>query len=270
MRTHALKTALFFTILTFSGCSQTETGGSETIQLFDPPSEAIADAGLVDRVGPQADSSVPTGGATDDLGVPVDAAVVDTGDDPDSGPADSVLDSEKSCDDVVYPSDVYGFSARSVTTDEEVSLCDYAGDVLLIVNTAANCGFTPQYTGLENLHRRFINRPLKVLGFLSNDFGEQGGTLDEVEDCTEAYMLSFEQFHHVGVTSTSRDGQHPLFRWLTTQAQYSGEIRWNFTKFLVSHDGEILGRWDSLVTPDDPDFQSRVDTAVERAELWQQ
>ncbi|MEE2758343.1 MAG: glutathione peroxidase [Myxococcota bacterium] len=212
--------------------------------------------------------SVPAFGDPD-IAVEVDLAFEDV----DSGgldvPTDSSIGSSKACRDTVDADGLYSFRARSLTSGMDVSMCDYSGDALLIVNTAANCGFTPQYVGLEGLHRQYIHRPLTVLGFLSNDFGNQGGSLAEVEACTDQYMVTFEQFHHVGVTSTSRDGQHPLFQWLTTQPEHAGEIPWNFTKFLVSHDGRLLGRWDNLTTPDDRAFQSAVESAVSRAELWQ-
>ena len=190
---------------------------------------------------------------------------------PDMGaplPADSGV-SEMSCLSEFEDSDLYGMSARSLTRGEVVPMCDFEGEALLFVNTAANCGFTPQFEALEQLHRQYQGRPLRVLGFLSNDFGNQGGSLEEVQQCTEQYMVTFEQFLHVGVTSNSRDGQHPVFAWLTTQSLSPGDIPWNFSKFLVSYDGELIGRWTHQVAPDNGAFLTAVEAAVNRAQLAQ-
>ena len=175
-----------------------------------------------------------------------------------------------SCLDEAEAGSVFSFSGRSLASGEQVPMCAYEGNAILFVNTAANCGFTPQYAQLEMLNRRYTLRPLTILGFLSNDFGNQGGTIDEVEQCNEQYMVSFEQFYHVGVTSTSRQGQDPLFNWLTTQPGLEGEVQWNFTKFLVAYDGTLLARWNHTTAADDPQFLEAVESAVGRAELWQQ
>jgi len=190
---------------------------------------------------------------------------------PDMGaslPADGGA-TEMSCLSDFEGTDLYGMSARSLTRGEVVPMCDFEGEALLFVNTAANCGFTPQFEALEELHRQYRGRPLRVLGFLSNDFGNQGGSLEEVQQCTDQYMVTFEQFLHVGVTSNSRDGQHPVFGWLTTQSLSPGDIPWNFSKFLVSYDGELIGRWTHQVAPDDGAFLTAVEAAVNRAQLAQ-
>lgn len=176
---------------------------------------------------------------------------------------------ETSCVSEFEDEDLFGMTARSLTREATVPMCDFRGETLLFINTAANCGFTPQFEQLEALHREYAHRPLRVLGFLSNDFGNQGGSLEEVQQCTDEFMVTFEQFLHVGVTSGSRDGQHPIFDWLTTQPLSPGEIPWNFSKFLVSHEGELIGRWTHQVSPDDGGFLQAVEAAVNRAQLAQ-
>lgn len=138
----------------------------------------------------------------------------------------------------------YAFSATSFTRQgTEVSMCEFSNRVVLVVNTAANCGLTPQYEWLQQMDDRYRTQGLSVLGFLSNDFRNQGGTDDEVEACEMQYGVKFEQFNMVGVTPNSDRGQHPLFAWLTNQPGLEGVIPWNFSKFLVSHDGRLLARW---------------------------
>ena len=177
-------------------------------------------------------------------------------------PSSDIGVGSKRCEPEPLENHLYTMSALSLTRQEEVSMCDFQGQALLIVNTAANCGFTPQYQQLETLNRAYRGRPLVILGFLTNDFQNQGGSLEEVERCTEEYMIHFEQFYHVGVTPNSRDTLHPIFEWLTTQAGQEGEVPWNFSKFLVSHDGQLLQRWDHFTTPDNPNFLMAVEAAV--------
>ena len=122
-------------------------------------------------------------------------------------------------------------------------MCEFENRVLLVVNTAANCGLTPQYDWLQEMDDAYRMQGLTVLGFLSNDFNQQGGTDEEVDECETEYGVKFEQFSMVGVTPGSAMGQHPIFAWLTGQAGMEGAIPWNFSKFLVSHDGRLLARW---------------------------
>jgi len=164
------------------------------------------------------------------------------------------------CDD--FSDDhLYQQTAESFADYELQSMCDYRGRILFIANTAALCGLTPQYSGLQALHEEYESQGLTVLGFLSNDFGQQGGSTEQVEMCNSNYRIGFEQFTTVGVLASSRQGQHPIFRWLTSQSGMEGEVDWNFGKFLVSEDGRLLARWPSFVEP-----QNRMVTAaIERA-----
>lgn len=139
--------------------------------------------------------------------------------------------------------DIYQFSATDIDGKER-PLADYRGQVLLIVNTASKCGFTPQYEGLEALHRDFAERGLAVLGFPCNQFGHQEpGDAEEIRSfCSLNYEVSFPLFAKVEVNGA---GAHPLFTYLKAQQKgfLTDGIKWNFTKFLVDRSGEVVGRY---------------------------
>ncbi|MEX1031585.1 MAG: glutathione peroxidase [Paenibacillaceae bacterium] len=137
----------------------------------------------------------------------------------------------------------------------------YRGDVLLIVNVASNCGFTPQYQGLEQLNLAYRDKGLRVLGFPCNDFGAQEpGTLAEIEQfCSVNYGVTFElldKVHCIG------EDKHPLYQWLTKHATPTDEVKWNFEKFLISRDGVLLQHYSSKVAPDDVDLVQAVKAAL--------
>lgn len=142
----------------------------------------------------------------------------------------------------------YGFTVRTIA-GEDVSLSRYAGKVLLLVNVASECGFTPQYKGLEALYRGHRDRGFAVLGFPSDDFGRQEpGTDAEIwAFCERNYQVSFDLFSKVHVRG---EPQAPLYRWLTTRPGFEGPVAWNFGKFLLGRDGRVLGRWASDVKPE--------------------
>src|SRR5688500_10216164 len=141
---------------------------------------------------------------------------------------------------------------RRLAVDEQVNLRDaYAGDVLLVVNTASKCGFTPQYEGLEALHARLEPRGCAVLGFPSNDFmGQEPGSEEEIRDfCTLTYGVKFPMFEKVVVTG---DDATPLYRDL---AAATGEAPgWNFHKYVVDRSGRVVASFGSKITPDDPEL----------------
>jgi glutathione peroxidase len=142
--------------------------------------------------------------------------------------------------------------------DRPVSLCEFAGKVLLIVNTASYCGFTPQYEGLERLHGRFASRGLVIMGFPSNDFGQQEpGTSAQIgQVCFNTYGVRFPMFSKIPVAG---EGAHPLFKAL---AQSTGEPpRWNFHKYLVDRSGRALASYPSRVAPE----SSTLVRAIEKA-----
>jgi len=132
------------------------------------------------------------------------------------------------------------------------SLADYAGKVLLIVNTASECGFTPQYAGLEALHQRYGEQGLVVLGFPCNQFGAQEpGSAEEIGAfCEKNYGVSFPMFAKIEVNG---EHAHPLYRYLKEHARGvlgSEAIKWNFTKFLVDRDGEVVDRYAPTTAPE--------------------
>ncbi len=134
----------------------------------------------------------------------------------------------------------------------EVSLMDYQDQVLLIVNTASKCGFTPQYRGLEELYERFKDRGFSVLGFPCNQFGEQEpGSNEEIQNfCQLNYSVKFPVFAKIDVNGPTA---HPLYKYLTKNAPgilHTEPIKWNFTKFLVSRDGRVLKRFAPATTPE--------------------
>lgn len=146
----------------------------------------------------------------------------------------------------------YDTEVETLSGDRK-TLAEYSGDVLLIVNTASKCGFTPQYAGLEALHRSYADRGLRVLGFPCNQFREQEpGSASEIQDfCQINYGVSFPMHAKVDVNGS---GAHPLFRQLKNGAPgFLGTkgIKWNFTKFLVARDGTILRRYSSRTKPGD-------------------
>ncbi len=151
---------------------------------------------------------------------------------------------------------VHDFAATSIT-GEEVRLSDYAGSVLLIVNVASKCGFTGQYEGLERLHREHAGDGLVVLGFPCDQFGNQEpGSEDEISEfCRTTYGVSFPMFAKVEVNG---DGAHPLYRWLRSRdgGVLGDAIKWNFTKFLVGRDGQVVERYAPTSKPEqiEPDI----------------
>jgi len=139
--------------------------------------------------------------------------------------------------------------------EQPQSLCEYAGKVLLVVNTASQCGYTPQYDGLEALYRKYKSRGLVVLGFPSNDFGgqEPGSNKEIAEFCDRTYAVKFEM---LGKTSVA-PGASPLFDGL---AKATGERpEWNFHKYLVGRDGRQVASFRSKVEPESPQFIAKVE-----------
>src|SRR5688500_955522 len=149
-------------------------------------------------------------------------------------------------------SNIYDFTANSLD-GKPVSLREYSGKVLLIVNTASKCGFTPQYEGLEALYKQYRDRGLTVLGFPCNQFGAQEpGTADEIGSfCQKNYGVSFPMFEKIDVNG---DGAHPLYRWLKSNAKGvlgTEAIKWNFTKFLIDRQGQVVDRFAPNTKPED-------------------
>ena len=146
----------------------------------------------------------------------------------------------------------------------DASLEDYAGQAVLVVNVASKCGFTRQYAGLEALYERYRDRGFTILGFPCNQFGgQEPGSAEEIaEFCSLTYGVSFPMFDKVDVNGPDR---HPLFARLTEVADANGkagDVTWNFEKWLVSKDGEAVGRFRPQVTPSDPVLREAIDKLV--------
>jgi glutathione peroxidase len=147
---------------------------------------------------------------------------------------------------------VYDFEPRSLD-GKPVSLTQYANQVLLVVNTASKCGFTPQYQGLEKLYEKYRDRGLVVLGFPCNQFGAQEpGSADEIGAfCEKNYGVTFPMFEKIDVNGANA---HPLYRWLEAEAPGvlgTQGIKWNFTKFLIDRSGKVVDRFAPLTKPED-------------------
>ncbi len=146
---------------------------------------------------------------------------------------------------------VYDFEARQID-GKPVSLSNFKGNVLLIVNTASQCGFTPQFAGLEALYEKYATKGLAVLGFPSNQFMHQDpGTNAEIGAfCTEKYGVSFPMMEKIDVNGSNAA---PLYKWLVKEAPGflgSTAIKWNFTKFLIGKDGQVIRRYAPLDKPE--------------------
>ena len=149
-------------------------------------------------------------------------------------------------------SEIYKFKARSLA-GEEIDFDRYKGNVLLIVNTASKCGFTPQYVGLEELHTKYESRGLKILGFPCNQFGgqEPGNTNQLADFCKKNYGVDFQMFEKIDVNG---ENANPLYKYLTETAPGvlgSKSIKWNFTKFLVDRQGKVVERYAPNIKPED-------------------
>ena len=144
---------------------------------------------------------------------------------------------------------IYDFTVKD-SKGNDVSLSEFKGKVLLIVNTATGCGFTPQYKGLEELYRKYQSEGLEILDFPCNQFGHQApGTDAEINEfCTLKYDTTFPRFRKIDVNGAE---EAPLYNWLKSQKGgfLGSRIKWNFTKFLVDRDGRVVGRFAPTVTP---------------------
>ena len=145
-------------------------------------------------------------------------------------------------------------------------LSDYKGKAVLVVNVASKCGLTPQYEGLERIHERYAGQGFTVLGVPCNQFGAQEpGSPDEIATfCSTNYGVTFPMTEKIEVNG---DGRHPLYQQLTAKEDAegkAGDIQWNFEKFLVSPEGEVVGRFRPLVEPEAPELVAAIEQALPR------
>jgi len=144
----------------------------------------------------------------------------------------------------------YQYSATSLQ-GKEISMDLYKGKVVLVVNTASKCGFTPQYAGLENLYKEYQNRGLVILGFPCNQFGNQepGSEKDIAEGCLINYGVTFPMFSKIDVNGVN---EHPIYKYLKEEKSdlFGKKIKWNFTKFIIDRDGKPFKRFSSMTKPE--------------------
>ena len=154
--------------------------------------------------------------------------------------------------------DIYNYNLNLIN-GENISLEEFKGDVLLIVNTASECGFTHQYEGLQNLYNKFSDKGFKVLGFPANNFGGQEPGSDEeiAQFCELNFGVSFPLFSRISVRG---DDQHPLFTLLTEldNPDFTGDISWNFEKFLIDRNGNLLRRFKTNVSPESDEVKNAI------------
>jgi glutathione peroxidase len=158
---------------------------------------------------------------------------------------------------------VYDFTLKSID-GQPTPLSEYHGKVLLLVNVASRCGFTPQYTALEAIYEKYKSRGLVIVGVPANNFmGQEPGTNEEIKTfCTKKYNVSFPMMSKLSVKG---DDQTPLYQFLTSKSadpKFGGEIQWNFTKFLFDRNGNPVARFEPKVTPDSPEVTAAIEAAL--------
>lgn len=147
---------------------------------------------------------------------------------------------------------------------KEVNLADYKGKVLLIVNVASKCGYTPQYEGLEKIYEKYKDRGFEILGFPCNQFGgQEPGTNSEIKEfCSTNYGVTFPLFNKIEVNGPNRS---PLYEKLTGNSiTEQGDIKWNFEKFLISKNGDIVARFRSKVTPESDEITGAIEQELKK------
>jgi glutathione peroxidase len=215
-----------------AGCTSTTTGTSGT------PSPAATDT-------PRAPTP-PTAGPDDSP--------------PSDDPVDPTNDpSPKACSGT--PGQLDALSAKKLTAGDDIPLCRFDGDVLLIVNVASHCGNTPQYAPLEALYDKYRAQGFYILGFPSPQFGDQEfGTDQEVTSfCTTNYNITFPMFT---IGDVNGPDQQPVYKWIHAQPGYERDIQWNFEKFLVDRHGKIVKRVENGTPPDEPDVVAAIEAEL--------
>jgi glutathione peroxidase len=158
---------------------------------------------------------------------------------------------------------IHDFTVKTLDGHDK-KLADYRGKVLLVVNVASRCGLTPQYTALESLYKEYKDEGLEVLGFPCNDFaGQEPGTEAEIQAfCSTNYDVTFPLFKKVRVLGDQRE---PLYQYLTTERSEPdgpGDIAWNFAKFVIGKDGNVVARFSPKTAPDAPELIAAIDKAL--------
>ena len=161
------------------------------------------------------------------------------------------------------PKSIYDFTIKTID-GEKISLKTYHGKVVLLVNVASKCGFTPQYTALEAVYEKYKDRGLVIVGIPANNFAQQEpGTNEEIKKfCSSKYMVTFPMMSKVSVLG---DDKTPLYVFLTgkgTDPKFAGDIKWNFTKFLFDRNGNPVARFEPNVTPDSAQVTAAIESTL--------
>ncbi len=159
---------------------------------------------------------------------------------------------------------IYDFSLKDID-HKEVNLAQYQGKVVLVVNVASRCGFTPQYEGLQKIYLKYKDRGFVILGFPANNFmSQEPGTDEEIKTfCSAKYNVTFPIFSKISVKG---DDIHPLYKFLTskeTNPEFGGDIKWNFSKFLVDKGGKIIARFEPAVKPESEPVIQAIEKALQ-------
>ncbi len=172
----------------------------------------------------------------------------------------SVLVSQPKEQTAVEKKSIYDFTMKSIE-GKDISLADYKGEVLLVVNVASLCGYTPQYKDLEEVFEKYKGKGFRILAFPANNFGEQEpGSDKEIKTfCESKYNVTFDLFSKISVKG---DDQHPLYRYLTKDSPFPGDVKWNFQKYLVDKQGNIVAMFPSRVKPSDKAFIEKLESLL--------
>jgi glutathione peroxidase len=207
------------------------------------------------------------GCASEEKPAAADTAAPAKADDPSGAAADADATKDPAAPaepkkDAASDGGIHAFSVKNIK-GETVSLGDYKGKVVMVVNTASECGFTNQYEGLQKLHSEYADKGLAVLGFPSNDFGgQEPGTESEIQAfVSENFGVGFPMFSKV---KTKGDGQAELYRYLTQEGPepFRGDVKWNFTKFLIDQQGNVVARFESPTAPTDAEVTGAIETLL--------
>lgn len=206
-------------------------------------SESDADGGGSNAAGAAGSGGSPTTGGSAGSG-----GIAETGGNAGAVASEAGIDAEPkpACDPPPAADSFYALEAQSLDRFDPVSMCEFRGKVVLIVNIAAKCGYTPQLGSLAELQTQYESQDLTILGFYSDQFANQAGSEEERLVCEENYGVNFEVFDIINVNPPD---EHPIFTWFKSQEGFEGDVKWNFEKFLVSRDGRLIGRWPSATLP---------------------
>ncbi|HTY37780.1 MAG TPA: glutathione peroxidase [Bacteroidota bacterium] len=152
---------------------------------------------------------------------------------------------------------IYDFTMKTIDGKDK-SLVDYKGDVVLVVNVASECGYTPQYKDLEEVFEKYKSKGFRILAFPANNFGgQEPGTDSEIKSfCESKYNVTFDMFSKISVKG---DDQHALYQYITKESQFPGDVKWNFQKYLVDRQGNIVAMFPSRVKPTDKSFIEKLE-----------